>query len=144
MTLRAVPCSKREVNAFIAARHRTHKPVRGGKFFIAVSDGSRVVGVAAVGRASRLDPVDLLAITRCCTDGTRNACSKLYGLARRVAGILGYRVKTFIGERESGASLRAAGFVFDGMTRGGSWSRPSRQRVDRAPTEPKQRWIAAA
>lgn len=144
MTLRAVPTSQREVNAFITALHRTHKRVRGGKFFIAVSDGARVVGVAAVGRPKSRElqkDVTALEVTRVCTDGTRNACSKLYGLARRVAGILGYRLLwTYTGLEEGGASLRGAGFALDGQTRGGSWSCPTRPRSDSAPVAPKLRW----
>ena len=41
----------------------------------------------------------------------------------------------------TGTSLKAAGWTFDGMTAGGSWSRKSRLRNDNAPIVRKQRWI---
>ena len=44
------PCSLREATAFIERHHRHHKPPRGGLFAMACSSGSRVVGVAIVGR----------------------------------------------------------------------------------------------
>jgi hypothetical protein len=41
---------------------------------------------------------------------------------------------------ELGTSLKAAGWVPEHPTRGGSWNRPSRPRRDAAPTCPKVRW----
>lgn len=53
-----------------------------------------------------------LEVNRTCTDGTRNANSMLYGAVRRVAWGMGYRrIITYTQADESGASLRAAGFV---------------------------------
>lgn len=45
---------------------------------------------------------------------------------------------------ESGGSLRGAGFRNTAVTDGGTWSRPSRGRIDQHPTEPKTRWEVAA
>ncbi len=47
---------------------------------------------------------------------------------------------TYTLPHESGASLRAVGFIDDGMTKGGTWDRQARRRVDRRPTVPKRRW----
>lgn len=83
-----------------------------------------------------------LEAIRLCTDGTENACSFLYAKAARVAKELGYkRIYTYILENESGASLKASGWTFDGETKGGSWNRPSRERTDKAPICAKQRWV---
>ncbi len=78
-----VPVSLAEANAFVKRYHRHHKPVVGHKFSIGATDGENIVGVCIVGRpVSRyLDDGMTLEVTRCCTDGTRNACSILYGAA---------------------------------------------------------------
>ena len=88
-----------------------------------------------------------LEITRLATDGTRNACSALYGAARRAAFALGYsRVITYTLAEEDGASLRAAGFICEGIIKGESWMRrmeTSNWRVDnRNPIGDKKRWSA--
>ena len=74
------PISQKEANAFIAEHHRHHKPPQGYKFAIGVNDGEKVVGVITVGRpvARMLDNGWTAEVTRCCTDGTKNACSILY------------------------------------------------------------------
>lgn len=81
-------------------------------------------------------------VTRLATDGTTNACSMLYGAARRAAKSLGYRrIITYVLASETGNSLRAAGWVKSKQaSAGGSWDRPSRKREDNHPTEPKTRW----
>lgn len=86
------PVSLAEANAFVAEHHRHHKPVVGHKFSIGCTDGEKIVGVAIVGRpVSRyLDDGWTLEINRCCTDGTRNACSMLYAAAWRAARAMGY------------------------------------------------------
>jgi hypothetical protein len=78
-------------------------------------------------------------------EGQRNACSKLYSAAKRAAQAMGYRrVLTYTLASEPGSSLKAAGWVPKGLTGGGSWSRPSRPRVDTAQLEQKQLWEAIA
>jgi hypothetical protein len=107
----------------------------------------RMAGVVIVGRpvARQLDDGLTVEVTRLCTDGTPNAASKLYGAARRVAGAMGYeRVITYTLDTEPGTSLIASGWKSDGLTEGGTWSRPSRGRQDKHPVTPKRRWIAAA
>lgn len=147
MKLGLIPVDLIEANAFVAELHRHHKPVVGHKFSLgAVKDG-KVVGVAIVGRpvARRLDDGVTLEVTRLCTDGTRNACSFLYGACARACFALGYkRIGTYILASENGASLRASGWRLVGGSPGKSWSVPSRPRVDTHPLEPKLRFEAVA
>lgn len=93
MALRTQPVTKRAADAFIRRLHRHHTPTTGWLFGLAVSDGGKVAGVIVVGRpVSRvLDDGWTAEVTRCCTDGTRNACSMLYASAWRAARALGYR-----------------------------------------------------
>jgi hypothetical protein len=147
MRLRHRTIGLADANDFVDAQHRHHKRVRGHKFSLAAFDGDRLCGVAMVGRpvARGLQDGLTVEVTRLCTDGTRNACSFLYGAAWRAARALGYtRLFTYTLASESGASLRAAGWIEDGRTPGRSWSCASRPRVDKHPTEDKIRWRAAA
>ena len=115
--LRIVPCDLKTANEFVKQLHRHNKPVVGHKFSVAVADADGVLrGVAIIGRpvARLLDDGESVEITRMCTDGARNACSMLYGAARKAAKALGYkRVFTYTLPEEGGASLRAAGFRLD-------------------------------
>lgn len=130
------PINLDEANAFVAMHHRHHKPVPGAKFSIAVSDtDGNVRGVAIVGRpvARMSDNGFTLEVNRCCTDGTYNACSMLYGAAWRASKALGYRrLITYTLPVEGGASLRAAGWKLLGERGGGNWNVPSRPRIDTA------------
>lgn len=137
------PIELEDANAFVKQHHRHHKRVRGHKYSIAAYFKGYIVGVVIVGRpVSRVRDNRLtLEITRLCTDGTRNACSFLYGKAVKVAFALGYqRIGTYILLSEDGASLRAAGWKIVAETKGGSWNCPSRPRSDNHPTEPKLLW----
>lgn len=145
--LSVVPITLRDAHAFVAEHHRHHRPSRGGKFAVAVARGPAVVGVAVVGRpvARALDDSWTAEVTRLATDGTRNACSKLYRAAFRACVAMGYRrVVTYILGSEPGTSLVAAGFRLVGEVRGRSWSCASRPRVDRHPTQGKLRWELTA
>ena len=63
------------------------------------------------------------------------------GAAWRAARALGYRrLVTYTLPEEGGGSLRAAGWKCLGEAGGGSWSVPSRPRVDKHPTQTKMRW----
>jgi hypothetical protein len=144
--LSIVPITQREALAFVERLHRHHKPPRGSVFQLAASNGTTIVGVAMVGRpvSRRLQDGWTLEVNRVCTDGTRNACSLLYGAAWRVARELGYRrLITYTLPDEGGASLRGAGWRVLGERGGGSWSCPSRPRVDTHPTQTKLLWEAA-
>jgi tRNA A37 N6-isopentenylltransferase MiaA len=143
MSLCITPVTLAEANAFVDEYHRHHKPTVGHICSLAVSDGDKVVGVAIVGRpvARRLDNGFVAEVNRLCTDGTRNACSMLYRAAWRAVRALGYRrLITYTMEQEGGASLRAAGMRLIGEAGGGSWSCPSRPRVDTHPLQRKLLW----
>lgn len=140
MALSVCPVKLPEANAFVRLHHRHHKPVVGHKFSLGAVMGGELVGVAIIGRpVSRMrDDGKTLEVTRLCTDGTRNACSFLYGASARAAFALGYqRIGTYILASEGGASLRATGWKLLGERGGGSWDRESRSRTDSHPTEPK-------
>ena len=127
------PINLLEANAFVEKIHRHHKPVPGCKFCVAVSDNNKVVGVAIVGRpvARHLDDGWTLEVNRCCTDGTKNACSMLYGASWKAAKALGYkRLITYTLPVEGGASLRASGWKVVGLRGGGNWNCSSRPRID--------------
>ena len=141
--LTIVPCTLREARAFVGEHHRHHKPPQGGLFAVACSDGTSICGVAIVGNpVARMLADDFTAeVTRVCTTGEQNACSKLYAAAWRAARALGYRrLVTYTLPAESGASLRGAGWRCIGEAGGGTWSRASRPRVDLHPTQIKLRW----
>lgn len=135
MSLRIVPIALDEANALVETLHRHHSPVVGHKFSIGVADDDKMVGAVCVGRpvSRHLDDGWTLEVNRCVTDGTKNACSALYGAAWRAAKALGYRrLITYTLPEEGGASLRAAGWTLIGLRGGGNWNVKSRPRVDTA------------
>lgn len=143
MKLGLIPIGLDEANEFVRVHHRHHGKVVGHKFSIGATVDGRVVGVSIVGRpvARRLDDGMTLEVSRLCTDGTRNACSFLYGASARAAFALGYkRIGTYISAAEPGVSLNAAGWRLIGGTPGKSWSVPTRPRVDVHPLEPRLRF----
>ena len=114
MSLDVVPITFRNACAFVKALHRHNKPPRGHKFSIGLNCDDRLVGVASAGRpvARHFDDGFTIEVNRTCTDGTMNANSMLYGAVWRAARAMGYRrCITYTRKDESGASLRAAGFV---------------------------------
>lgn len=149
MKLRVSPIGLRAANSFIEERHRHHGPTRGHKFSVSIVDERgdvRGVGIAGRPVSRMLDQEGYLEVVRVCTDGTRNACSMIYGALRRAGIALGYepcKIITYTLQSETGGSLRAAGWHDDGVAGGGSWDRGSRPRVDTAPTDAKRRWRAA-
>lgn len=150
MSLELVPKSIKEANRIVGRWHRHNRPVVGALFAIGVNVGDELRGVAIVGRPNGRMAQDgfTCEITRVATDGTYNACSKLYGSCCRAAKAMGYKVvltKTLPGE--SGASLKAAGFEEIGLTDDQDWDRPSRRRVqvdlfgeETRPSGRKRRW----
>lgn len=145
--LEIVPCNLAEAKAFIKQHHRHHGAPIGGKFAIACSNGSAIVGVVVVGRpvARNFDDGWTAEITRLCTNGAKNACSMLYGAAWRAARAMGYRrLGTYILESESGSSLKAVGWKCLHKTQGGSWNCKARPRVDKHPTQRKWYWAIEA
>lgn len=134
------PLDLSEANEFVSKLHRHHKAVVGHKFSLGAVKDDKIVGVAIIGRpvARGRDNGLTLEVTRLCTDGTRNACSFLYGAAARAAFALGYKkIGTYILASESGSSLSGAGWRLIGEVKGRSWSCQSRPRVDKHPTQDK-------
>lgn len=143
MSLDICPVSLQEANAFVEQHHRHHRPVVGHKFSIGATDGEKIVGVAIVGRpVSRyLDDGLTLEVTRCCTDGTRNACSMLYAAAWRASRAMGYKkLITYILASENGTSIKAAGWKCVGQAGGLRWTGKRKPVVDLYPAQMKMRF----
>jgi len=143
VSLFLLPCDFDEACAFVRQYHRHHLPPVGHKFSLSASDGEKIVGVSIIGRpVSRyLDDGETLEVIRLTTDGTKNACSFLYAASWRAARALGYRkLITYILDTEPGTSLFASGWRCIAQTQGGSWSRETRPRIDKHPTQGKLRW----
>lgn len=135
--------SIRKAKLVVADWHRHLDAPQGAIVAIAAWEGSKLVGVAMIGRppARRNDDGETAEVIRVATDGTPNACSFLYSRAKRLAQAMGFvKVKTKTLPEESGASMRAVGATYHGLSRGGSWNRVNRQRQDKAPTCQKLRW----
>ncbi len=143
--LELTPVTLREANAFVLEYHRHHKQTVGHKFSIGVKENGGLVGVAICGRpvSRHYDDGYTLEINRLCTDGTRNACSILYGAACRVAKAMGYKkIITYILSSENGASLRASGFQCEGKAGGLAWNGDRKPKnKDQYPSEMKTRWV---
>ena len=92
--------------------------------------------------ARNADNGKTVEIYRNCTDGTYNACSKLYGACVKVTKDMGYeRVITYILDSENGASVLASNFTFDGKA-GLPEQTGSRQKSRAvAPNEYKKRYV---
>jgi hypothetical protein len=143
------PVSFRGAVGFVAThhRHRTRPPI-GHVFTLGVFDDRGLLcGVAIVGRpvARHLDDGETLEVTRLATDGCPNACSALYGAARRYSLRAGYRrLVTYTLQSEPGASLRAAGWREVARLRARKgWGCQSRPRGDLwTDGRPKIRWEA--
>jgi hypothetical protein len=146
--MRIVPITQKEAFKYVRDNHRHHIPPQGSIFQIAleVTNGfgeSRIAGVAIVGRpvAQMIQDGFTAEVTRMCTDGIHNGCSKLYSACWRIAKEMGYtRLVTYILNSEIGVTPRAAGWHKVHDTAGGTHSRPSRPRVDKHPIVPKQRF----
>ncbi len=138
--LSIVPIFQDEAFDFISKYHRHHKRPVGSVFQVAITDGEKIVGVAVVGRPNGRRTQDgyTLEVTRLCTDGTKNACSMLYAACWKATRALGYRrLITYILASEPGTSLKAVGWKLIGERGGGSWSVPSRLRIDKHPLQRK-------
>lgn len=139
------PITYKQACDFIKNNHRHHKPPQGHKFSIGIiNEDNDIIGCCVVGRpVSRvLDNGFTAEVTRLCTDGHPNACSKLYAAAWRAAKAMGYTMMvTYILSKESGKSVLAAGWKKSIIkNNGGTWSTPSRIRIDKHPIESKQRY----
>jgi hypothetical protein len=145
--LSVFPVDLAEANAFVRLHHRHHGPTVGHKFSLGARVDDKCVAMIICGRpvARMEDDGYTIEVLRLASDGTRNACSFLYRAAWRVAKEMGYkRGVTRILNTEEGASLRGAGWVLVGPSGGGSWSVPSRPRIDKHPTQGKLLWEVRA
>lgn len=142
--MRIAPITFREASAYINQHHRHHKATVGCKFCICViGEDNQIHGVAVCGRpvSRHLDDGLTLEINRVCTDGTKNACSMLYGACCRIARNMGYqRAITYTLQSESGASLKASNFTCEGKAGGTHWT-GSRNKGQSIPSEMKKRWV---
>lgn len=146
--LTIVPMSISDAKVFVKRHHRHADPPLSGLFAIGLArDDEEIVGCAIVGRpvARNLQDGWTAEVTRLCTDGSRNACSKLYGAAWRAARSMGYRkLVTYIRDTEPGTSLIAAGFELIAEVYPRGWNCQSRPRVDRHPAQRKLRFERTA
>ena len=129
------PTSIAKANAYVEQHHRHHGKKTGCRFAISAYDNGRLCGVAICSNpvARRADDGLTLEVSRLCTDGTKNACSALYGACARIAKDMGFRkIQTYILESESGVSLRASGWRCEGQSGQISWmDRPSERTKQR-------------
>jgi hypothetical protein len=146
--------TQREANDFVIRHHRHHSKVVGSIFQLGLFVGGELQATSIVARpvARRIDFRAVCELTRLCSNGYENACSKLYGSSARIAKEMGFqRIITYILASESGASLKAAGWTIENESAGGGeWSKPSRPRelqsvdlfgtVTKYPIEMKVRW----
>ena len=136
MSLRLEPCGVTSARQYVARWHRHNAPPPGAiKCAVVVDEDGWAHGVAMLGRpvSPALQRLGVVEVNRVATDGTRNACSMLYGWASREAKRSAVGVITYTRADEPGTSLRAAGWVDVGTTkqRTVGWSnRPNRARQE--------------
>jgi hypothetical protein len=128
MSLAPARVTKEQADAFIAPpnaprRHRHHDPDQGCRFVVGAWDVERNVlcgvGVCGRPRAGGLAEYGerIVEVTRCCTDGTFNACSFIYARAAEVARAQGFAcIMTYTLAKEGGPSLRALGWWPETLT----------------------------
>jgi len=128
------PIDLKAANEYVLKHHRHNGKVLVHRFSISCYDNDRLCGVAICGNPSarKLDNGETIEVKRCCTDGTKNACSILYGRCARIAREMGYKkIITYITDKETGVSLRASGYELEAENCGGKngWNMPSRPRI---------------
>jgi hypothetical protein len=146
--VKVIPLTLQRANEVVLEWHRHNKPVVGHRFSIGAEHEGRLVGVAIVGRpvARKLDHHFTAEVNRLCTtpDAPKGTCSFLYSACRRIWSAMGgTRIITYTLERESGSSLRGAGWSPTpiGAPKGKGWQ--TRNREHQAVfDEPKIRWDA--
>ena len=151
MGLEVRPITLKAANKFVDQFHRHNDPSRGHKFSVAVYLGKMLVGVAIASqpRARALDDGFTIEVVRTCTLGIDNSNSMLYGACWRASKAMGYRRSiTYTQHGESGASLRAVGYVkVADLPPRGSWAESTADERLREMRDPKgnggvarQRW----
>lgn len=148
-----MPVELRDARRFVAEHHRHNEPPRGHRWSIGLRQDGELVGVVIASRpvARGLEDGRTIELIRLTTDGSRNACSRLYGAACRAAFAMGYlRVVTYTLASEGGVSLLAAGFRVDAQVEGRAWAHTSGPRAldmprlfdaPKMPVGAKVRWV---
>lgn len=146
--LHVIPIELADANQVIEAWHRHHQPCVGHRFSLGCVDDKGVIhGAAVVGRpVARLagHPSQVLEVTRLVSDGTKNVCSMLYSAAARSGREMGFlKIQTYIlADEETGVSLKASGWICEGVAGGGQWKHTDRKpRREDQPTGKKMRWV---
>ncbi len=123
--LALVPTTLRKANDFVAEHHRHNGRTarNGGKWAVSVASDGKLVGVAIVGNPLSATLMDgyTAEVLRVCVldDAPTNSCSILYGSCWRAWKAMGgRRIITYTLQTEPGVSLRAAGYVIAGKSKG--------------------------
>lgn len=125
MSIELAPISQHACRAFVNEHHRHNHAPQGDLFRVALVEDSEIIAVGIAGRpvAAGLQDGRSFEITRICTLGHGNACSRLYGALCRAGKALGYTTAfTYTLASETGTSPRAAGFRFDAELDERDWS----------------------
>lgn len=147
--LYVVTVHKERASEYITFMHRHHLPLDFGSYSLAVCDPEGMVhGVAIIGRTTsqhmKLPNIPnewIQEVRRVATDGTKNACSALYGAAWRMVREMGYRALiSYTLPEEGGSSLMALGWDLVEDVGGNSWAHRSKRGFDVHPVGKKLRW----
>lgn len=148
------PCAIKSARAWCANFHRRLPRNNDALWAIVAVRGTppQPVGVAIVGRPCRMwDDGRRLQVHRVAVlegdaapSGNKGACSILYGACARAARGMGASdLITYTNLDEPGTTMRASGWIYDGLTDDeAEWSRPSRPRPRALFAGSKQRWLA--
>lgn len=145
--LKVKPISIKKANDYVDRWHRHNKPIKVARWACACVDNDGAIhGVAIFGTPVARALMDGVTgeVLRVATDGTRNACSILYGACRKAAFALGYkRVITYTLHSESQSSLKAVGFkLVDDSAGGRPWDNRKGRTLQQVSLEKKNRWEA--
>lgn len=144
MRMRIVPMLVDDAKNIVRLWHRhLPEPPPRPRYAIGAVKNGQLVGVALIGRPGGrgIPQYEVAEITRCATDGTRNAGSALYGACARLCKAAGFwKVVTYNLDAEGGASLRAAGFVRVADVKGREHVRADGAPRLNANTDDKGRW----
>jgi hypothetical protein len=119
VSLHLIPMTLKAANEAVVRLHRHHGAFPPGLDYFrigAVDDEGELRGAAIIARPPNRNSDDGLTceVVRVATDGSRNACSFLYGNAAKIARLMGFRrIITYTLDEESGASLRAVGWTME-------------------------------
>jgi hypothetical protein len=145
--LHTEPLLHDEAAAYVTAHHR-HLPEAptGHIFSVGCYADGFLVGVAMCGRpvSRHLDNGHTLEVYRVCTQGHKNACSKLYGTCQQIARKKGYKsLITYTLLSESASSVRGANFTLAATNVGAKcWGgkRQATRKSGHTKQERKNRW----